>query len=66
MPPGWGEPHGQSWAVIWADARNNQEALQPLLDELAGEGRDRARLAALSPLRIHDVLVWSLFRPATR
>lgn len=60
----WGEPHGQFWAVIWSDARANQEALRPVLDELAGDGGDRARLAALSPLRIHDVLVWSLFRRA--
>lgn len=58
----WGEPHGQFWAAIWADARANEEALQPLLGQLAGEGRNRARLAALSPLRLHDVLVWSLFR----
>ncbi len=61
----WGEPHGQFWAAIWADARANQPALRPVLDELAGETGDGARLAALSPLRLHDVLVWSLFRPAT-
>jgi len=61
----WGEPHGQFWAAIWVDARANQAALRPLLDELAGDGGNRARLAALSPLRIHDVLVWSLFRRAT-
>ena len=60
----WGEPHGQFWAAIWTDARANQAALRPVLDELAGDGGDRARLAALSPLRIHDVLVWLLFRRA--
>ncbi len=59
----WDESHGQFWAAIWADARVNQSPLRPLLAELSGDGGDRARLAALSPLRIHDILVWSLFHP---
>lgn len=50
------------WPCIWADARRNEDALPPLRRRLADCG---SPVADLPSLRLHDMLVWSLFSEPT-
>jgi hypothetical protein len=48
------------WAAMWNDARQNAAETAALKARLA-EDRSTWALAALSPLRLQDILVWSHF-----
>ena len=58
--------HGKRayWVAIWADARRNEDLLPPIRARLAEHG---SPVASLPSLRLHDILMWSLFsETATR
>lgn len=59
----WELKDPQYWAAIWSDARRNDPLVQALLKQLRQAGGPAAEVADLSPLRVHDILMWSRFRP---
>lgn len=66
----FGNKEPMYWAAIWRDARRNAETLDAICQDLPGEGEfsdpERALVvlvARLPLLRLHDILIWSQFRP---
>lgn len=58
----FGQGKALYFAAMWRDARTNSVMVARLAKELRALGGNAVHLGALSPLRLHDVLVWSHFR----
>ena len=57
----FGQGRALYWAAMWRDARANTTEVSDLKENLRSTHETWA-VAALTPLRLHDILVWSHFR----